>query len=107
MQSTVKGAKSENEGENEAEGSLEKEEIVNKSAELDHEELMKLTKEAIDNIIESDPLLSGLPTDVTVEELKAQTAVAQGQAITVYLNRGDLPKLGIVVTPFSTTFFII
>ncbi|XP_076662647.1 U11/U12 small nuclear ribonucleoprotein 25 kDa protein [Andrena cerasifolii] len=103
MQSTVKGAKSENEGENEAKGSLEKEEIVNKSAELDHEELMKLTKEAIDNIIESDPLLSGLPTDVTVEELKAQTAVAQGQAITVYLNRGDLPKLGIVVPPHNTT----
>ncbi|KOC62937.1 hypothetical protein WH47_03128 [Habropoda laboriosa] len=74
-----------------------KKEIINNHAELDHDELVKLTKEAIHNIIESDPLLSGLPTDVTIEELKAQIAVAQGQAITLYLNRGELPKLGIVV----------
>lgn len=62
-----------------------------------HEELVKLTQEAIDKIIESDPLFSGLPSDVTVEELKSQTAVAQGQAITLYLNRGELPRLSIVV----------
>ncbi|CAK9816416.1 U11/U12 small nuclear ribonucleoprotein 25 kDa protein [Anthophora quadrimaculata] len=80
-----------------------KKEIINKHAELDHDELVKLTKEAIHDIIESDPLLSGLPTDVTIEELKAQTAVAQGQAITLYLNRGELPKLGIVVPPHNTT----
>ncbi|XP_008551782.1 U11/U12 small nuclear ribonucleoprotein 25 kDa protein [Microplitis demolitor] len=68
-----------------------------------HEELVKLTQEAIDKIIESDPLFSGLPSDVTVEELKSQTAVAQGQAITLYLNRGELPRLSIVVSPNNTT----
>lgn len=82
---------------------VRKETIDDKCAELDHVELMKLTKEAIRDIIETDPLLSGLPADITIEELKAQTAVAQGQAITVYLNRGELPRLGVVVPPHDTT----
>ncbi|XP_047369374.1 U11/U12 small nuclear ribonucleoprotein 25 kDa protein [Vespa velutina] len=69
----------------------------------DHQELIKLTKEAIDNVIESDPFLSGLPLNVTVEEIKAQIAVAQGQAITLFLNRGELPKLSIVVPTHTTT----
>lgn len=75
----------------------------NNNADISHRELVKLTKEAIHNIIENDPLLHGLPTDVTLEEIKAQTAVAQGQAITVFLNRGELPELGIVVPPHNTT----
>lgn len=67
------------------------------NVQFSHEELVNLTREAIDKIIESDPLFHGLPPDATVDEIKAQTAVAQGQAITVYLNRGDLPRLAIVV----------
>ncbi|CAD1472540.1 unnamed protein product [Heterotrigona itama] len=82
---------------------IRKEEIIDKCTELDHDKLVKLTKETIYNIIENDPLLFGLPADVTIEELKAQIAVAQGQAITLYLNRGELPKLGIVVSPHNTT----
>ncbi|XP_031841797.1 U11/U12 small nuclear ribonucleoprotein 25 kDa protein [Nomia melanderi] len=101
MQNIVEDIKSENSRENE--NLFQKEETSNKNPEFDHEELMKLTKEAIDNIIESDPLFRGLPADVTIEELKAQMAVAQGQAITVYLNRGELPKLGVVVPPYNTT----
>lgn len=103
MQTNVNDTKSENSEELEGETSFKREETANKNAEFDHNELVKLTRKAIDNIIESDPLLSGLPTDVTIEELKAQAAVAQGQAITVYLNRGELPKLGIVVSPHNTT----
>ncbi|KAK2580232.1 hypothetical protein KPH14_012488 [Odynerus spinipes] len=72
-------------------------------SDLDHHELVKLTKEAIDNLIESDPFLSGLPLNVTVEEIKAQIAVAQGQAITLFLNRGELPKLSVVVPTHTTT----
>lgn len=71
-----------------------------------HQELVKLTKDAISKIIESDPLFSELPQDATLEEIKAQTAVAQGQAITLYLNRGDLPTLGVVVS-FTIFFQII
>ncbi|XP_033330066.1 U11/U12 small nuclear ribonucleoprotein 25 kDa protein [Megalopta genalis] len=101
MQSTIKDTKSESP--EECDNIFKKEETVNKNSELDHEELVKLTKEAINNVTESDPLLHGLPMDVTIEELKAQMAVAQGQAITIYLNRGELPKLGIVVPPHNTT----
>lgn len=94
-------SKNTNEQEN---NSIKEEKVLVKYTELDHNELVKLTKEAIHNVIESDPLLSGLPTDVTIEELKAQIAVAQGQAITLYLNRGELPKLGIVVIFFFNKY---
>lgn len=104
MQNIVKDIKSENPRENE--NLFKKEETSNKNPEFNHEELMKLTKEAIDNIIESDPLFRGLPADVTIEELKAQMAVAQGQAITVYLNRGELPKLGVVVKYFLQFLYL-
>ncbi|XP_046602055.1 U11/U12 small nuclear ribonucleoprotein 25 kDa protein isoform X6 [Neodiprion lecontei] len=43
------------------------------------------------------------PADATVEEIKSQSAVAQGQAITLYLNRGELPMLSVVVPPHNTT----
>ncbi|XP_033211949.1 U11/U12 small nuclear ribonucleoprotein 25 kDa protein-like [Belonocnema kinseyi] len=68
-----------------------------------HEELVKLTKDAISKIIESDPLFGELPPDATLEEIKAQTAVVQGQAITLYLNREDLPMIAVVVQPHNTT----
>ncbi|XP_029178842.1 U11/U12 small nuclear ribonucleoprotein 25 kDa protein [Nylanderia fulva] len=77
--------------------------IQSETKQLNHQELMKLTKTTIDNIINNDPLLSGLPSDVTIEELKSQIAVVQGQAITLFLNRGDLPKLAVVVSPHNTT----
>lgn len=64
---------------------------------LGHQELVKLTKTTIDNLVECEPLLFGLPPDVTIEELRSQIAVAQGQAITLFLNRGELPKLAVVV----------
>lgn len=88
------------------------------SSQLSHQELIKLTKMAIDNIIESDPLLSGLPSDVTIEELRSQIAVAQGQAITLFIDRGRLPKLAVVViycrpiklyikiVPYNTSYYI-
>ncbi|XP_044016576.1 U11/U12 small nuclear ribonucleoprotein 25 kDa protein-like [Aphidius gifuensis] len=70
---------------------------------FNHDDLVKLTKDAIEKIIESDPLFSGLHGEATIDEIKAQTAVAQGQAITLYLNRGKLSKLSIVVAPNNTT----
>ncbi|EZA58754.1 hypothetical protein DMN91_009000 [Ooceraea biroi] len=73
------------------------------SAQLSHQELVRLTKTTIADIIENDPLLTGLPSDVTTEELKSQIAVVQGQAITVFLNRRELPKLAVVVPPHNTT----
>ena len=71
--------------------------VVEEESSIGHEELVKLTKEAIANIIESDPFFKNLPLDPTIEEIRAQSAVAQGQAIVLYLERGPLPKLSIVV----------
>ncbi|KAG5308563.1 SNR25 protein, partial [Pseudoatta argentina] len=78
-------------------------ELKSDTTRLSHQELVKLTKATIDNLVEHEPLLSGLPSDVTIEELKSQIAVAQGQAITLFLNRGELPKLAVVVPPHNTT----
>lgn len=66
-------------------------------SEIPHKELVELTKEAIVNIIESDPIFRGLPLDPTIDEIKAQIAVAHGQSITLFLERGPLPTLSIVV----------
>ncbi|XP_011161842.1 U11/U12 small nuclear ribonucleoprotein 25 kDa protein [Solenopsis invicta] len=78
-------------------------EIKLETTRLGHQELVKLTKTTINNLVEREPLLFGLPSDVTIEELKSQIAVAQGQAITLFLNRGELPKLAVVVPPHDTT----
>jgi len=79
------------------EESCTKVEVKSDTTRLSHQELIKLTKATIDSLVEHEPLLSGLPSDVTIEELKSQIAVAQGQAITLFLNRGELPKLAVVV----------
>jgi len=76
---------------------LSMDDIEAESTRRSHQDLVRLTKTTIADIIENDPLLSGLPSDVTTEELKSQIAVVQGQAITVFLNRGELPKLAVVV----------
>lgn len=75
----------------------------NTKSDSNHQELVKLTKEALDKLIDSDPFLAGLPLNVTVEEIKAQIAVAQGQAITLFLHRRNLPRLSIVVPTHTTT----
>lgn len=75
----------------------------NTKSDSNHQELVKLTKETLDKLIDSDPFLAGLPLNVTVEEIKAQIAVAQGQAITLFLNRRNLPRLSIVVPTHTTT----
>lgn len=98
---TVKDAKSGHVATNDAEEeSHAKTEVKPKTRRLNHQELAKLTKVTIDNLVKREPLFSGLPSDVTIEEIKSQIAVAQGQAITLFLNRGELPKLAIVVIQF-------
>lgn len=71
--------------------------VKSETTRLNHQELIKLTRMTIDNMIKNDPLLCELPSDVTMEEVKSQIAVAQGQAITLFLNRRELPKLAVVV----------
>ncbi|XP_020282883.1 U11/U12 small nuclear ribonucleoprotein 25 kDa protein-like [Pseudomyrmex gracilis] len=98
---TVKDAESEDTLKNTSEKCVDK--TNSEEVRLGHQELVKLTKTGIADLIENDPLLSGLPADITIEELKSQIAVAQGQAITLFLNRGELPRLAVVVPTHNTT----
>lgn len=53
-----------------------------------HSEAMSLVKNSILQLL-SDPLLSGLPKDITLEELEDILHLEQGKAITLYLRRFD------------------
>ncbi|XP_050499925.1 carbohydrate sulfotransferase 11-like isoform X2 [Diabrotica virgifera virgifera] len=64
---------------------------------LSHEDLLEITQSSIRRLITSDPLLNDLPPDVTFEEVAAQIAVAQGQSITVTVNRYSESSLNVVV----------
>ncbi|CAG9862331.1 unnamed protein product [Phyllotreta striolata] len=70
---------------------------------LSHEDLLEITQSSIRRLITSDPLLSDLPPDVTFEEVVAQIAVAQGQSITVTVNRYSESPLNVVIPQKGTT----
>lgn len=55
---------------------------------LSHCEAMLLVKGSIRELL-SDPLLSGLTEDITLEELEDILHLEQGKAITLYLRRYD------------------
>lgn len=65
---------------------------------LSHEDLLEITESSLKRLITADPLLSDLPADVTVEEVLAQIAVAQGQSITVTVIRYSESPLNVVVS---------
>lgn len=82
---------------------------------LSHEDLLEITQSSIRRLITSDPLLSDLPPDVTFEEVVAQIAVAQGQSITVIVDRYSESPLNVVVSNYQflpncnvvTIFFVL
>ena len=55
---------------------------------LSHYEAMTLVKKSIAELL-TDPLLSGLSEDVSLEELQDILHLEQGKAITLYLRRYD------------------
>lgn len=65
---------------------------------LSHEDLLEITESSLKRLITADPLLSDLPGDVTVEEVLAQIAVAQGQSITITVTRYSESPLNVVVS---------
>ncbi|XP_014236694.1 U11/U12 small nuclear ribonucleoprotein 25 kDa protein [Trichogramma pretiosum] len=81
----------------------EQTEIKSEAQSITHKRLVDLTNDAIFNILQSDPMLSDLPPNPTAEEIRAQKAVAEGQAITLFIERGALPTLPIVVPIKSTS----
>lgn len=65
---------------------------------LSHEDLLEITESSVKRLITADPLLNDLPADVTVEEVLAQIAVAQGQSITITVIRYSESPLSVVVS---------
>lgn len=70
---------------------------------LSHEDLLEITQSSLRRLIASDSLLHDLPVDVTVEEVLAQLAVAQGQSITVTVRRYSESPLNVVIPQKGTT----
>ena len=58
------------------------------SGQLSHPELLSRVSHLVSSLLD-DPFLSGLPGDVTAEEVTSLLALEQGKAITVYVKRFD------------------
>lgn len=71
---------------------------VDENIPLTHEELLKVTKSTLNELLKNDPVLKDLPPDVTLEEVEAQMAVLHGQSITVVVKRGDNDNIPIIVS---------
>ena len=54
-----------------------------------HDQFMSSFRLKIAQIIERDPCLRGLPTDITLQELEDILAVEEGRAVSLYLRRFD------------------
>ncbi|GLV36669.1 uncharacterized protein CBL_02496 [Carabus blaptoides fortunei] len=75
----------------------EKTDLEKEIENLSHEDLCEITLSTLRRLLASDPLLSDLPADVTIEEVNSQIAVAQGQSITVQILRSSDTPLNVVI----------
>lgn len=65
---------------------------------LTHEELLKVTKSTLGELLQNDPVVHDLPPDVTIEEIEALTAVLHGQSMTVTVKRGENDDVPVIVS---------
>lgn len=65
---------------------------------LTHEELLKVTKSTISELLKNDPIVHDLPPDVTLEEIEALTAVLHGQSMTLIVKRGEDDDVPVIVS---------
>ncbi|XP_018789582.1 PREDICTED: uncharacterized protein LOC108969372 [Bactrocera latifrons] len=63
----------------------------------DHERLVRATELKLQQILESDNILSDIPCDITPEELQGEIAIANGCATTIYIERDGLSTLTIIL----------
>ncbi|XP_045763744.1 U11/U12 small nuclear ribonucleoprotein 25 kDa protein-like [Maniola jurtina] len=69
---------------------------------LSHDDLLQITKFSLTNLLQTDSLLSDLPSDIILEEIVALTAVEHGQSICIYISREDEPHLKVIVPQNAT-----
>ncbi|XP_069674705.1 U11/U12 small nuclear ribonucleoprotein 25 kDa protein [Periplaneta americana] len=70
---------------------------------LSHQELLDITRKTLNDLLKRDPLLSHLPSGITLEEVQAQIALEHGQSMTVYVVRADGEEMPVVVQQQGAT----
>ena len=75
--------------------------IINEN-EYSHEEAVQFVKQSLNGLLTADPLLSDLPPNVTLEEVRLLIAHEHGQAIRVVLEREDRTFLPVIVLRDAT-----
>jgi len=88
----------------ESDKSMQEDELSGSEPEvLSHQELLEITRKTLTVILKQDPLLSDLPSGVTLEEVQAQIALEHGQSMTVFVVRDDGEEMPVVVIMFCLT----
>lgn len=67
-----------------------------------HKDAIDLIKKHVDQLMCNDPLLSDLPSTVTLEELKSLIALEKGQAKTIIIEKADGVCLPVIVPAHAT-----
>jgi U11/U12 small nuclear ribonucleoprotein 25 kDa protein len=62
-----------------------------------HNDAVDLVRKSIDSLLSTDPLLSDLPTAITLDEVRSQIDLEHGQAMTVVVERHDGVSLQVIV----------
>lgn len=75
---------------------------TNREPVFTHLALTEITKKTLNEVLQRDPLLSDLPTDITLEEVLEQIAVQHGQSMTLYLVKADNEEIPVVVKMKAT-----
>lgn len=87
-------------------GSVEVEELEKNIDSLSHPEVMSLFNEKLAEIM-SDPLLIGLPSEPTLDEVNSQIALEHGRAIVVNVRQQDERNTVLRMNSFEMLKFIL
>lgn len=69
---------------------------------VSHQDALEAATRSLENLIREDPLLQGLPTPVTLEEVNSLIALESGQAMTVNVRRADNEIMPVIVEQTAT-----
>ncbi len=77
-------------------------EQAEENTELSHVQAMSIFRRSLSGLIQNDPLLFDLPSDITLDEINAKIDLEHGQSMTVYIRRVDGVRYPIVLRHCAT-----
>ena len=77
-------------------------EPVDFNREHSHREAVDLLRKTVDKLLSEDPLLSDLPSGITLEEVHSQIALEHGQAFCITVDRKDNTSFQVIVHQEAT-----